>query len=73
MAAPRFTPQSTPSLASPVTWLDVTNPPAVVGGQFTVPNTASGGANFFPAEQAVATKHKTDKPPEPFLKAPEFL
>ena len=42
-----FTLQSTPNLTPPVTWLDVTNPPTVVGGQFTVTNTASAGAQFF--------------------------
>lgn len=42
-----FALQSTPSLTPPVTWMDVTNPPAVVGGQFTVTNTPSGGTQFF--------------------------
>jgi len=42
-----FTLQSTPNLTPPVTWLDVTNPPTVLGGQFTVTNTASAGARFF--------------------------
>ncbi len=42
-----FTLQSTLNLTPPVTWIDWTNPPAVIGGQFTVTNTTSGGAQFF--------------------------
>ena len=42
-----FTLQSTLNLTPPSTWLDVTNPPTVLGGLFTVTNTASGGAQFF--------------------------
>lgn len=42
-----FTLLSTLNLTPPVTWLDVTNPPAVLGGQFTVTNAGSGGAQFF--------------------------
>jgi hypothetical protein len=46
-AANRFTLQSTPSLTPPVTWLDVTNPPTLLGGLFTVTNPMSGPAQFF--------------------------
>jgi hypothetical protein len=42
-----FTLQSTPNLTPPVTWLDVTNPRAVAGGQFTVTNPMSGPAQYF--------------------------
>jgi outer membrane protein assembly factor BamB len=42
-----FTLQSTPSLTPPVTWLYVTNPPAVLGGLFTVTNPVSGDSQFF--------------------------
>ena len=35
------------NLTPPVTWLDVTNPPTVLGGQFTVTNPISGDAQFF--------------------------
>ena len=42
-----FTLQSTLDLTPPVTWNEVTNPPAVLGGQFTVTNPASSGAQFF--------------------------
>ena len=42
-----FTLQSTPSLTPPVTWIDSTNPPAVIGGQFTVTIPFSSGAKFF--------------------------
>jgi hypothetical protein len=38
--------QSTPNLTLPVTWLDVTNPPAGLGGLFTVTNPISGPAQF---------------------------
>ena len=38
---------STLNLTSPVTWIDLTNPPTVIGGQFTVTNAGSGGAQFF--------------------------
>ena len=39
--------QSTRNLTPPVTWLDVTNPPTVLGGLFTVTNPISGGGQFF--------------------------
>lgn len=39
--------QSATNLAPPVTWNDVTNPPAVVVGQFNITNTVSGAAQFF--------------------------
>ena len=39
--------QSMPDLTPPVTWLDVTNPPTVLGRLFTVTNLISGGAEFF--------------------------
>jgi alpha-tubulin suppressor-like RCC1 family protein len=42
-----FTLQSTANLTSPVTWIDSTNPPAVIGAQFTVTNTHSGPAQFY--------------------------
>jgi len=42
-----FTLQSTPNLASPVAWIDSTNPPASIGTQFTVTNTTSGPAEFY--------------------------
>jgi len=42
-----FTLQSAPDLTPPMTWLDVANPPTVLGGQFTVTNTPSVGAQFF--------------------------
>jgi hypothetical protein len=42
-----FTLQSTLDLTPPVTWLDSTNAPAVIGGQFTVTNTLSGSAQFY--------------------------
>jgi hypothetical protein len=42
-----FTLQSTPNLTPPVTWLDVTNPPMVLGGLFTVTSPISGPAQFF--------------------------
>ena len=42
-----FTLQSTTDLTPPITWADVTNPPALFGGQWTVTNTFSGGAQFF--------------------------
>jgi len=45
--AVRFTLQSTLHLTPPVTWIDSTNPPAVVGAQFTVTNTLSGSAQFY--------------------------
>ena len=35
------------NLTPPVTWLDVTNPPTLLGGLITVTNTTSGGAQFF--------------------------
>ena len=39
--------QSTRNLTPPVTWLDVTNPPTVLGGLFTVTNPISGATEFF--------------------------
>ena len=39
--------QSTLDLTPPVTWTDSTNPPAVIGAQFTVTNTLSGPAQFY--------------------------
>ena len=42
-----FALQSTPNLTPPVTWVDSTNPPAVIGTQFTVTNTISGPAQFY--------------------------
>jgi len=42
-----FTLQSTPNLASPVAWIDSTNPPASIGTQFTATNTTSGPAEFY--------------------------
>jgi hypothetical protein len=46
-SASGFTLQSTLSLTPPVSWIDWTNPPAVVGTQFTVTNIISGGAQFY--------------------------
>jgi len=42
-----FTLQSTLDLTPPVTWLDSTSVPAVIGAQFTLTNTTSGGARFY--------------------------
>ena len=42
-----FTLQSTLNLTPPVTWIDSTNPEAVIGTQFTVTNAASGRAQFY--------------------------
>ena len=42
-----FTLQSTQGLTRPASWLDVTNPPAVTGGQFTVTNPMSSPSQFF--------------------------
>ena len=42
-----FTLQSTTNLTPPVSWVDVTNPPALLGGQWTVTNSFSGGAQYF--------------------------
>lgn len=39
--------QSTPNLTLPMTWLDVTNPPVVIGGRFTVTKPMSSLAQFF--------------------------
>jgi hypothetical protein len=47
LAAPGFTLQSTPNLAPPPMWLDVTNPPTVTGGQFIVTNPVSATSQFF--------------------------
>jgi hypothetical protein len=45
--APGFTLQSTTDLTPPVTWLDSTSVPAVIGANFTLTNTTSGGARFY--------------------------
>jgi alpha-tubulin suppressor-like RCC1 family protein len=42
-----FTLQSTPRLTPPVTWIDLPNLSAVVGEQFTVTNSSSGGPRFY--------------------------
>jgi hypothetical protein len=42
-----FTLQSTPDLTPPVTWLDSTNVPAVIGAHFTLTNTPSGGGRLY--------------------------
>ena len=42
-----FTLQSTLDLKSPVTWIDSTSIPAVIGSHFTLTNTTSGGARFY--------------------------
>jgi hypothetical protein len=42
-----FSPQSTQELTLPASWLDVTNPPAVLGGQFTGTNPMSSPSQFF--------------------------
>ena len=42
-----FTLQSTLSLTPPVTWIDSTNSPAVIGAQFTVTKTITGSAQFY--------------------------
>ena len=47
MTVPRFTLQSTTNLTPPATWLDVTNPPSLAGGLFTVTNPMSSPAQFF--------------------------
>src|SRR5262245_18643880 len=39
--------QSTLDLKSPVTWIDSTSVPAVIGAHFTLTNTTSGGARFY--------------------------
>jgi hypothetical protein len=39
--------QSTFNLTPPVTWIDVTNPPEVVGAQFTVTNPSSASPRFY--------------------------
>ena len=45
--APGFTLQSTLDLTPPVTWIDSTSVPAVIGAHFTLTNTTSGGAYFY--------------------------
>ena len=45
--APGFTLQSTLDLESPVTWIDSTSVPVVIGAHFTLTNTATGGARFY--------------------------
>jgi hypothetical protein len=42
-----FTLQSTLQLTPPVTWVDVTNAPVLLGTQWTVTNTFSGSAQFY--------------------------
>ena len=42
-----FTLQSSLNPTPPVAWIDSTNPPAVIGTQFTVTNSTSGGAQFY--------------------------
>ena len=42
-----FTLQSTFTLTPPVTWLDFANPPKVIGTQFTVTKSTSGGGQFY--------------------------
>ena len=42
-----FTLESATNLTPPLTWLDVTNPPTVLGGLFTVTNPIFGAAEFF--------------------------
>ena len=39
--------QSTLQLTPPVVWMDVTNPPVLVGGQWMVTNLFSGSAQYF--------------------------
>jgi hypothetical protein len=46
-SATGFVLQSTPDLAAPVTWVDSTNQPAVLGGQFTVTNTISTSVQYY--------------------------
>ena len=46
-----FTLQSTLHLTLPLTWMESTNPPAVLGAQFTVTNTLSGPAQFYRLRQ----------------------
>jgi alpha-tubulin suppressor-like RCC1 family protein len=46
-AAVGFKLQSTFDFGPPVSWNDSTNVPVVVGGQFTVTNTASGSNKFY--------------------------
>ena len=45
--AAAFALQSTFNLTAPVTWIDSTNPPAVICGQLTVTNSLSGPAQFY--------------------------
>lgn len=45
--APGFTLQSSAQLGSSATWLDVTNPPALLGAQWAVTNPFTGGAQYF--------------------------
>lgn len=42
-----FTLQSTLHLTPPRTWVDSTNPPTVIGSQFTVTNAISRSAQFY--------------------------
>ena len=45
--AVEFTLQSTLNLTPPVTWIDSTQSPAVIGAQFTVTTSASDSARFY--------------------------
>lgn len=45
--APGFGLQSTLDLTPPVTWLDSTNLPAVIGAHFTLTNSTSGATRFY--------------------------
>lgn len=47
MSAPGFTLQSTLDLTPLITWLDSISVRAVIGAQFTLTNTTSGGAQFY--------------------------
>jgi hypothetical protein len=46
-----FALQSTPNLTPPVTWIDSTIVPTVIGSQFRLTNTTSGGARFYRLER----------------------
>ena len=45
--AAAFTLQSTLNLTPPVTWMDSTKSPALIGAQFTVTNTLTGSGQFY--------------------------
>ena len=42
-----FTLQFTLNLTPPATWIDATNTPVLLGGQWTVTNTVSGSGRFY--------------------------